>query len=46
MIENVQNELYELENKQAESAKLCANISSWRAKNAPKPSSEYLKDRI
>ena len=46
MIENLQNELYHLENKQAKSAKLCANIRTWRAKNAPKLSSKYLKDRI
>ena len=31
MIENLQNVL----NKQAKGAKLCANISSWRVKNAP-----------
>ena len=46
MIENLQNELYQLENKQAKGAKLRANIRSWRAKNAPKLSSKYLKDRI
>ena len=46
MIENLQNELYHLENKQAKSAKLRANIRTWRAKNAPKLSSKYLKDRI
>ena len=46
MIENLQNELYELENKQAKSAKLCANIRIWRAKIAPKLSSKYLKNRI
>ena len=45
-IENLQNELYQLENKQAKGAKLRANIRSWRAKNAPKLSSKYLKDRI
>ena len=33
MIENLQNELYQLENKQAKGAKLRANIRSWRAKN-------------
>ena len=43
---NLQNELYQLENKQAKGAKLRANIRSWRAKNAPKLSSKYLKDRI
>ena len=42
MIENLQNEL----NKQAKDAKVCANIRSWRAKNAPKLSLKYLKDRI
>ena len=44
MIENLQDELYQLENKQAKGAKLRANIRSWRAKNAPKLSSQYLKD--
>ena len=46
MIENLQNELYQLENKQAKGAKLRANVRSWREKNAPKLSSKYLKDRI
>ena len=46
MIENLQDELYQLESKQAKDAKLRANIRSWRAKNAPKLSSKYLKDRI
>ena len=46
MIENLQDELYQLENKQAKGAKLRANIRDWRAKNAPKLSSKYLKDRI
>ena len=46
MIENLQDELYQLENKQAKSAKLRANIRSWTAKNAQKLSSKYLKDRI
>ena len=41
MIENLQNE-----HKQAEGAKLCVNIRSWRAKNSPKLSSKYLKNRI
>ena len=36
MIENLQNKPYQLENKQGKSAKLCTNIKSWRAKNAPK----------
>ena len=39
MIENLQNEL----NKQAKSAKLCANIRSWRTKNDPKISLEVLE---
>ena len=46
MIENLQDELYQLENKRAKSAELHANIRSRRAKNAPKLSSKYLKDRI
>ena len=46
MIENLQNELYQSENKQAKGAKLRANIRIWRTKNAPKLSSKYLKDRI
>ena len=46
MIENLQNEFYQLENKQAKGDKLRANIRSWRAKNVPKLSSMYLKDRI
>ena len=48
MIENFQDELFQLENKQAKGAKLRGNIRSWRAKNAQKPSSKYLKlkDRI
>ena len=36
MIENLQDELYQLENKQAKGAKLRANIRSWWAKNTPK----------
>ena len=46
MIENLQNELYQLENKQAKGAKLCANIRSWREKSTPKLSSKYLKYKI
>ena len=46
MIKNLQDELYQLENKQAKGAKLPANNRSWRVKNAPKLSSKYLKDRI
>ena len=34
MIENLQGEFYQLENKQAEGAELLANIRSWRVKNA------------
>ena len=41
MIKNLQNE-----HNQAKDAKLCGNIKSWRAKNSPKHSSKYLKDRI
>ena len=46
MIENLQDELYQLENKQAKGTKLHDNIRSWKANNAPKLSSKYLKDRI
>ena len=46
MIENLEDELYQLENKHAKGAKLLANIRSWRAKNVPKLSSKYLKDRM
>ena len=46
MIENLQDKLYQLENKQAKGAKLRANIRSWRAKNVPKLSSKYLKYRL
>ena len=35
-----------MEHKQANGAKLCANIRSWRAKNAPKLYPKYLKDRM
>ena len=47
MIENLQDEFYELENKQAKGAKLRTNIR-WKleGKNAQKPFSKYLKDRI
>ena len=41
MIENLQNE-----HKQAKGAKICVNIRNWRAKNAPKLLSKFLKDRI
>ena len=46
MIENLQDEHYQLENKEADGAKPRVNIRSWRAKNSPKLSSKYLKDRI
>ena len=46
MIENLQDELYQLESKQAKGAILHANIRTWRTKNAPKRFSKYLKDRI
>ena len=36
MIENLQDELYQLENKQAKGVKLCANIRSWRGEKCPK----------
>ena len=47
MIENLQDEFYKLENKQARGAKLRANIR-WELedKNAQKLFSKYLKDRI
>ena len=45
MIENLQDELYQLEKKGAEGAKLHANIRSWRAKNFLQSTSktEYTK---
>ena len=46
MIENLQNERFQLENKQAKGAKLLDDIRSWRTKNAPKLSSKYMTDRI
>ena len=46
MIENLQDELYQLQNKRQKGAKLRCSIRSWRVKNAPKLSSKYLKDRI
>ena len=36
MIENLQDQLYQLENKQAKGVKLCANIRSWRGEKCPK----------
>ena len=43
MTENLQKELYQLENKRAKGAKIRANIRSWRAKNDPKLSLKCLK---
>ena len=43
MTENLQKELYRLENKRAKGAKIRANIRSWRAKNDPKLSLKCLK---
>ena len=43
MIENLQKELYQLENKRAKGAKIRANIRSWRAKTDPKLSLKCLK---
>ena len=39
MIENIQNLLYQLENKQAKRATIRANIRSWSKKNPSKLSS-------
>ena len=46
MIEKLQNDLHQLENKQVKGVKRFANIRIWRAKNAPKLSSKYLKYRL
>ena len=47
MIENLQDELYQLENKQPKLLNfVLISNGSWRAKNAQKPCSKYLKDRI
>ena len=46
MVEKLQDKPYQLENKQAKDANLRANIKSWRAKNARKIFSKYLKERI
>ena len=47
MIENLQNELYQLENKQQKVLNFVLILGRiWRAKKASKLSSEYLKDRI
>ena len=47
MIENLQDKLYQLENKQTKDAKLHANIRwEFKAKNASKLFSKYLKGRI
>ena len=45
MIENVQDDFYQLENKQVLNSVLTSD-GSWRAKNTQKPFSKYLKDRI
>ena len=42
MIKNLQDKLYQLENKQPKGAKLRANMRSWKGKML---SSKYLKDR-
>ena len=46
MIENLQDELYQFENKQAKGGKLRANVRIWRAKYVPKLYSKYYKDTI
>ena len=47
MIQNLQGELYQLENKKPKGANFVLKLSrSWRTKNAPKLSSKYLNDRI
>ena len=50
MVEKLQDELYQLENKQTNKQKVLNFMltldGSWRAKNDPKLSSKYLKDRI
>ena len=43
MIENLQDELYQLENKQEKGAKICANIRSWNSKKLPKTFFKVLK---
>ena len=49
MIENLQDQRYQLENKQVKDAKLCANIK-WElvggAKNAQKPFSKYFNQEL
>ena len=46
MIENLQNKLYQLENKQKMLNFVLILCRSWSAKKVPKLSSEYLKHRI
>ena len=47
LIENLQDEFYQLENTQGKDAKLLANIRwEFKVKNASKRFSKYLKDRI
>ena len=47
MVKNLQDELYQLENKQAKGAKCRANIRlDWRTKNAPTLSPKYSEGRI
>ena len=47
IIKNLQDELYQLENKQAKGAKLCPTIR-WKleGENALKPFSKYLKENM
>ena len=45
MIENLQDKLYQLENKQPKFVQICSNII-WEAKNDEKLFLKYLKDRI
>ena len=44
MIENLQDELYQLENKPTKGAKIWAKIS-WRVQNSQNRFSKYLKDK-
>ena len=45
MVENLQDEFYQLEKKQAKGAKIFVPDVSWRVKNAQKLFSKYLKDK-
>ena len=45
MMGKLQDELYQLENKQAKGDKVCANIRSCRAKSQNFLRSIYLKDK-